>query len=49
VVVAGDRTKSPEGVLERLDAAGAPETQGALFIPMHRIVEVVDLGQPRRF
>ncbi len=42
-----------EGNLKRVDAAGAvvwrtdgmPEAQGNLFIPMHRIREIVDLGR----
>ena len=25
--------------------AGPPETQGALFLPMHTVVEIVDLGR----
>jgi sortase (surface protein transpeptidase) len=41
------------GTLHRLDQAGAtiyrehslPEGQGNVFIPAHRIVEVVDLGR----
>jgi hypothetical protein len=44
---------SVEGVLHKLDAAGAlvfrtdvmPEAQGAIFIPMYRIREIVDLGR----
>jgi hypothetical protein len=43
-----------EGILHKLDEAGAtiyrmgamPEAQGNLFVPMHRIREIVDLGRP---
>lgn len=43
-----------EGTLHRLDVAGAtvyrtsnvmPEAQGNVFIPMGRIIEIVDLGR----
>lgn len=42
-----------EGNLNKLDAAGAiiwrtnvmPEAQGNIFVPMHRIREIVDLGR----
>jgi len=42
-----------EGNLHKLDVAGAtvwrtnvmPEAQGNVFIPMHRIKEIVDLGR----
>ena len=42
-----------EGNLNKLDAAGAiiwrtnvmPEAQGNVFVPMHRIREIVDLGR----
>lgn len=42
-----------EGILHKLDASGAiiyrqdvmPEAQGNLFVPMHRIREIVDLGR----
>lgn len=48
------RNGSTEGTLHRLDPAGAiiyrtsnvmPEAQGNVFIPMGRIVEIVDLGR----
>ena len=50
----GGRRGSTEGTLHRLDPAGAtvyrtsnvmPEAQGNVFIPMGRIVEIVDLGR----
>jgi hypothetical protein len=42
-----------QGVLHKCDAAGVivymteglPEMQGNLFIPMARIIEIVDLGR----
>lgn len=49
-----DEPREVTGVLHRLDAgAGAtiwrehslPEGQGIVFIPMHRIYEIVDLGR----
>lgn len=53
VITEGDRRSAVEGTLQRLDAAGAtvwrtdgmPEAQGAVFIPMRRVVEIVDLGR----
>lgn len=41
------------GTLHRLDAPGAtvwrehplPEGQGTVFVPMHRIHEIIDLGR----
>lgn len=48
------RHGSVEGTLHRLDPAGAivyrtsdvmPEAQGNVFIPMGRILEIVDLGR----
>jgi hypothetical protein len=53
-IVTGDvRSLSVEGELRKLDAAGAtiyrhggmPETCGLVFIPMQRIIEIVDLGR----
>jgi hypothetical protein len=44
---------SVEGTLHKLDVTGAiiwrrgtmPEQQGNIFVPMHRIREIVDLGR----
>lgn len=41
------------GVLHKLDGAGAtvyregtlPEQQGLVFLPLHRILEIIDLGR----
>lgn len=54
IVRESDRQGATEGTLHRLDAAGAtvyrtsnvmPEAQGTVFIPMGRIIEIVDLGR----
>lgn len=52
-VVTVDGTGSVVGTLHKLDPAGAyvyrecsiPEGRGAVFIPMHLISEIVDLGR----
>lgn len=49
----GSSPRTVEGNLRKLDTAGAviwrtdvmPEAQGNVFIPMHRISEIVDLGR----
>lgn len=53
-----DDTAALEGELRQLDQAGAtvyrhgtyglPETQGNVFVPMHRVKEIIDLGRTYR-
>lgn len=52
-IVYADAQYSTTGTLHKLDAAGAliwregtlPEQQGTIFVPMHRIKEILDLGR----
>jgi nitrogen regulatory protein PII len=55
VIRAGD-LKAVQGELRQMNSEGAtvyrsdgmPEQRGALFLPMHTIVEIVDLGRSYR-